>query len=144
MYSCNLNEVKNMWMCHMTPSSCYKCHVYIPPFAISKILPNTAKLRPNLAYYSFRQTFTKWIVEPEFSALYGLRHVVNTDTTFRHSCQTTLLVIILGLFWRTRGLGIRILKTVARIRFQGSSSKNSNVLRDIGKCLIITPTNALT
>jgi len=120
-------------MCHMTPSSCYKCHVYIPPFATRQVLPNRAKLRPNLSYYYFPQTFTEWTVQPEFSALYGLRHVVNTDTTFRHSCQTTLLVIILGLFWRTRGLGIRLLNTVARIRCQGSSCKFSNGLSDIGK-----------
>ena len=85
-------------MCQMTPSSCYKCHVYILPLATRHILPNTAKIRPNHSHYSFPQTFTEWIVESEFSALYALRHVVNTDTTFCHSCQTTLLVIILGLF----------------------------------------------
>ena len=120
-------------MCHMTPSSCYKCHVYIPHFATRQIFPNSAKLRSNFSYYSFPQTFTEWIVEPEFSALCGLRHVVNTDTTFRHSCQTSLLIIILGLFWHTRGLGIRLLKTVAGIRFQDSSCKNSNGLSDNGK-----------
>jgi hypothetical protein len=61
-------------------------------------------------YHSFPQTVTEWIVESEFSDFYALRHVVNTDTTFHHSCQTTLLVIILGLFWRTPGLGNELWK----------------------------------